>query len=106
MVGTVWADRLRPRGITVNTVHPGAVATGLIRSGGAIGLAWRVMAPFLLTEEQGAVTPLHAALSPDFAEISGAYVKKQRPVTPNRLALDTALVRRVWEATEALTGPA
>jgi NAD(P)-dependent dehydrogenase (short-subunit alcohol dehydrogenase family) len=104
MVTTVWAERLRLEGVTANTVHPGAVATGLVRAGGAIGLAWRAMAPFLLTAAQGAASPLHAALSPDFASISGAYVKKERPVRPNRLALDGALVERVWAATERLTG--
>ena len=64
MATNVWAERLLPERITANTVHPGMVATGLIRAGGAIGLAWRAMAPFLLTEEQGAATPLHVALSP------------------------------------------
>ncbi len=106
MVTQVWAERLRDRGITANTVHPGAVATGLVRAGGAIGLVWRGMAPFLLTEAQGAATPLRAALSPEFAGVSGAYVKKNGPVRPNRLAADAALVERVWAATEALTGRA
>jgi retinol dehydrogenase-12 len=104
MVTSLWADRLHGQGITANTVHPGAVATGLIRVGGPIGLAWRAMAPFLLTEAQGAMTPLHVALSPDFSGISGAYVKKKHPAKPNRRALDRALAQRVWAATELLTG--
>ena len=104
MVTSIWAERLRPHGVTANTVHPGAVATGLVRAGGPIGWAWAAMAPFLLTEAEGAASPLHAALSSDFAGISGAYVKKERTVRPNRLALDGALVQRVWEATERLSG--
>ncbi len=104
MVTSVWAERLRAGGVTANTVHPGAVATGLVRAGGAIGLAWRAMASFQLTEAQGAVGPLHAALAADFAGISGAYVKNSRPVRPNRLALDRVLVQRVWAATALLTG--
>jgi NAD(P)-dependent dehydrogenase (short-subunit alcohol dehydrogenase family) len=104
MVTNRWAERLRADRITANTVHPGMVATGLIRAGGAIGLAWRVMAPFLLTEEQGAATPLHVALSPAFAGVTGAYVKKTLPVKPNRLALEDALASRVWAATALLTG--
>jgi NAD(P)-dependent dehydrogenase (short-subunit alcohol dehydrogenase family) len=106
MVTSIWAEKLQVNGITANTVHPGAVATGLVRAGGAIGLAWRIMAPFLLTEAQGAATPLRAATSLEFAQTSGAYVKKQGVVRPNRLALDAALVQRVWAATERLTGPA
>ncbi len=104
MATCVWAERLRAAGVTANTVHPGAVATRLVRAGGPIGLAWRIMAPFQLTEAQGAMSPLHAALSPDFAFVSGAYVKKRQPVQPNRLALAPSLVQRVWAATERLTG--
>ena len=57
------ARLLAGTGVTANVVHPGTVATSLIRSGGPIGLAWRLMRPFLSTEEQGADTPLHVALS-------------------------------------------
>jgi hypothetical protein len=63
------------------------------------------MAPFLLNEEQGADSPLHVALSTEFAGVSGAYVKRRRVARPNRRALDDALCAQVWAATEALTGP-
>lgn len=106
MVTQLWAARLGSQGITANTIHPGAVATGLVRAGGPIGIAWRLMAPFLLTEAQGAETPLRAALAPAYAGITGAYIKKQGPVPPNRRATDAQLVQRVWDATEALAGPA
>jgi len=101
-----WARRLHGEPVVANVVHPGAVATGLVRAGGPIGLAWRMMAPFLLTPEAGADTPLHVALAPEFAALSGAYVKKRRVVRPNPLALDPELAEQVWEATEALAGPA
>ncbi len=97
-----WAQRLQDAGIVANVVHPGAVATGLVRASGPIGLAWRIMAPFLLTEEQGADTPLHVALSAEFGTITGAYVKQRRVVRPNGRALDAALAEQVWLATEAL----
>jgi NAD(P)-dependent dehydrogenase (short-subunit alcohol dehydrogenase family) len=105
MVTNHWAETLRPEGITANTVHPGTVATGLIRTGGVIGLAWRVMSKFLMTEEQGAESPLYVALSPDCAGLTGAYVKVRAPAKPNKLSLDPALEQRVWEATERLSGP-
>jgi NAD(P)-dependent dehydrogenase (short-subunit alcohol dehydrogenase family) len=101
-----WARRLHGTGVVANVVHPGAVATGLVRAGGAVGVAWRVMAPFLLTPEAGADTPLYVALSQEFATLSGAYVKKRRVVRPNRLALDPEVLAQVWDATEALAGPA
>lgn len=96
------AERLRGTGVVANVVHPGLVATGLIREGGVIGLAWRIIARFALTEQQGADTPLHVALSPDWAEVTGAYAKRRAPAPPNPLALDSALVARVDAATRAL----
>jgi len=105
MATMAWARRLHGGPVVANVVHPGAVATGLVRAGGPIGLAWRIMAPFLLTPAAGADTPLHVALAPEFAALSGAYVKKRQIVRPNPLALDPNLVEQLWDATEALAGP-
>ena len=96
------AQRLKSSGVVANVVHPGAVATGLVREGGLIGAAWQLMAPFLLTEEQGANTPLHAALAPDWATVTGVYVKNRASVRPNPIALDVVLVEKVESATRAL----
>jgi NAD(P)-dependent dehydrogenase (short-subunit alcohol dehydrogenase family) len=96
------AQRLRGSGVVANVVHPGAVASGLIREKGAIGIAWRMMAPFLRTEEQGAATPLHAALAPDWATVTATYVKDRAAARPNPLARDAALIERVEATTRAL----
>ena len=97
------ARQLTGTGVTANVVHPGTVATSLIRTGGVIGLAWTAMRPFLRTEEQGADTPVHVALSPDLVRTSGRYFKNRQKVAPNKLALDPVLVRAVWTASERLT---
>ena len=96
------AERLRGSLVVANVVHPGAVATGLVREGGAIGLAWRLMARFLRTAEQGADTPLHVALAPDWATVTGAYAKNRSATRPNPRALDPALVRKVDAATREI----
>jgi NAD(P)-dependent dehydrogenase (short-subunit alcohol dehydrogenase family) len=96
------AEQLRGSGVVANVVHPGAVATGLIKERGPIGAAWRLMAPFLRTEEQGADTPLHVALAPEWAAITGAYVKDRAAVRPNSRALDPALVAKVDSVTRLL----
>ena len=102
MMTFAFAKRLAGTGVTANVVHPGLVASGLVRTGGAIGFVWRCMAPFALLEEQGADTPLAAALAPEFANVSGIYLKKRRAAPPNPQALDPVLVERVWAATERL----
>ena len=96
------ARLLADTGVTANVVHPGMVATNLVRSGGPIGLVWRALRPWVRTEEQGADTPLHVCLAPDLARVTGRYFKDRVPVAPNKRALDPALCRRVWEATERL----
>ena len=96
------ARLLAGTGVTANVVHPGMVATNLIRSGGPIGLVWRALRPWVRTEQQGADTPLHACLAPDLARMTGRYFKNRQPVAPNKRALDPMLTRRVWEATERL----
>jgi NAD(P)-dependent dehydrogenase (short-subunit alcohol dehydrogenase family) len=99
-----WARRLREVGVMANVVLPGTVATGLVRAAGPIGLAWRAMAPFLLTPEQGADTPLHVALSSEFSTITGAYIKKRQVVRPNRRVRNALLMEQVWLSTEMLAG--
>lgn len=106
MTTFAWARRLADTGITANVVHPGLVATKIVRAGGVIGLAWRLMSVVKLTEEQGADTPLYACTAPDLAAVTGVYLKRRRVVAPNALALDAALVERVWVATERLAGEA
>ena len=104
MTSLELAGSLRGAGLTVNVVHPGTVATGLVRNPGVVGLAWKLMAPFCLSERQGADTPLHAALSPACAGLTGAYLKRRRPVPPNPRALDPVLRARVLAATQSLAG--
>ncbi len=102
MATFAMADRLRGSGVVANVVHPGLVATGLIREPGPIGAAWRLMAPFARTAEQGAITSLHVALDPDWATTNAAYVKNRAAVPPNPRALDPVLVQEVEAATRAL----
>ena len=96
-----WAQRLAPSS-TVNVVHPGLVATGLVKDRGAIGLAWAVMAQFALTPEQGAAAPLRAALDPALGGVSGRYLKPRGFGLANRRTTDAGLAARIWQATERL----
>ncbi len=96
------ARRMSGTGVVANVVHPGMVATQLVRSPGPIGLSWRLMAPWLRSEQEGADTPLHVALADDLGEVSGRYFKDRRAVAPNKRALDEALAGQVWEATDRL----
>ena len=103
MVGLELAPALRGSNVFLNVVHPGLVATRLVRAGGAAQLAWRALAAIAMTPRQGAETPLRAALSPALDGVSGRYLKPHGEATPNRRALDPGLRARVLAATRALT---
>ncbi len=98
------ARRLAGTGVDVNVVHPGVVATKIGAVPGLIGIGWALLRPFMIKEEQGADTPLHVALAPALAGQTGLYLKKRQPAAPNRLALDPALCRRLWDETVRLAG--
>jgi NAD(P)-dependent dehydrogenase (short-subunit alcohol dehydrogenase family) len=98
------AQRLKGSGVSVNVVHPGLVATGLVRERGVIGLAWRLVGKFALSEEQGAETPLFACLAPELEGKTGLYLKRSKAVAPNPVTRDAALMARVVAATERLIG--
>jgi NAD(P)-dependent dehydrogenase (short-subunit alcohol dehydrogenase family) len=102
MMATFEAARRIP-GIACNVVHPGVVATKLAAIPGPIGIGWALIRPFMITEEQGADTPLHVALSPQLAGVTGTYFKKRQPARPNRQALDRATTARLWTETVRLT---
>lgn len=104
MMSRVWAERSDGQGVTINVVHPGLVATSIVRHGGIDAFAWRLMGRFALTPEQGAETPLYACLSPEMAGKTGLYLKRRQVVAPNRLVVDTALVGRVEATVERLLG--
>jgi NAD(P)-dependent dehydrogenase (short-subunit alcohol dehydrogenase family) len=102
MTSRTLATRLEGTGVTVNVVHPGLVATDLVRNGGLPRLAWKLMTINALTPEQGADTPLYACLSPEMAAKTGLYLKRRRPAAPNPLVADRALAARVSAAAETL----
>jgi NAD(P)-dependent dehydrogenase (short-subunit alcohol dehydrogenase family) len=97
-----WARRLDGSGVTVNVVHPGLVATRIGQVGGVTGLFWKLGAPFMLRPERGAETPLHVALAPELARVSGKYFKRRQEARPNPQALDRGAVTRLWAETERL----
>ncbi|GAB0119199.1 SDR family NAD(P)-dependent oxidoreductase [Acidisoma sp. 7E03] len=104
MMSRLWAERLAPQGITVNVVHPGLVATRIVRHGGLDEAAWRLMRPFMLSAEQGAVTPLYACLAPEMEGQTGLYLKRRRPVSPNPLVLHAELLTRLEAAVAGRLG--
>ncbi|KAF8071115.1 RDH14 [Scenedesmus sp. PABB004] len=104
------ARRLQPStAITANCLHPGVVRTELPRylmddptSLGA-KLLTALATPFTLSPEQGALTSIYLASSPEVEGVSGKYFDNCRPVPSNAASYDTRVAERLWAVSEELT---
>jgi len=98
------ADRLQGTSVTVNTLHPGAVAsnfnngmTGLPR---LIGAA--IYAVIGISAEKGAQTTLYLATTPEVANVSGKYFVNCKEMPSSRRSYDIATQQRLWRISEDL----
>jgi len=100
------ARRLAGTGITVNCLHPGAVATRLLAKDKDLPwstkLMYRLFKPFFKSPEKGAATTLYLASSPEVQNITGKYFvnKKITPSSPQ--SQDIELAKRLWDVSRKL----
>jgi NAD(P)-dependent dehydrogenase (short-subunit alcohol dehydrogenase family) len=94
------AARLAGSGVTANCLHPGAVATDLLRK--LPWLLYALISPFLLTPEQGAATPVYLASSPQVEGVSGGYYVKCNAARSSPRSYDAIARTRLWEVSEAM----
>ena len=91
------ARRLEGAGVTSNAVHPGSVATNVVRDNALLarlsGTAGRLV---LKTPAQGARTSVHVATAPELRGVTGRYFANRRPARPAALTADRELARRLW----------
>jgi retinol dehydrogenase-14 len=96
------ARRLRGSGVTANAFYPGLVRTRLDRN-----LPWPLRLPVRLVWpllQADCPTSVYLASSPSVAGTSGQFFSRSRPVDLGPHAVDLETARRLWEASERLTG--
>ncbi|MBW2456520.1 MAG: SDR family oxidoreductase [Deltaproteobacteria bacterium] len=98
------ARRLEGTGVTSNSLHPGNVATSVVRDSQLLSLGIQVGRLFLRTPAQGARTTLHLATAPELQEVSGCYFADCRLRRPSRPARDEDAALRLWRVSRALCG--
>jgi protochlorophyllide reductase len=105
-LGNLWMvaewQRRHPE-LEVVAAHPGVVASELGGRAGPIGAA--IKRAMMISTEQGAQTPLHAATQPI---VRGAYyhnVMGRVELAADDPARDRAGAEQLWDLLEALTGP-
>jgi NAD(P)-dependent dehydrogenase (short-subunit alcohol dehydrogenase family) len=96
--------RLKDQGVTVNSLHPGAVATnmGINRETGFGTFITRLLKPFFVTAEQGAETSIYLAASPEVVNVTGKYFYRKKPVATSKRANNREDARKLWELSEKL----
>jgi NAD(P)-dependent dehydrogenase (short-subunit alcohol dehydrogenase family) len=107
------AKRLAGTRATSNSLHPGVVATNIMRnlnftppaggggnrgSGGGGGFSFESPA-------QGAATSCYLASNSALAGVSGLYFEDCNPVEPSALQKDAAMAAKLWQVSEELTRP-
>ncbi|XP_066041271.1 retinol dehydrogenase 12-like isoform X1 [Chamaea fasciata] len=100
------ARRLQGTGVTANALSPGVVHTGIMRHFSfPVRALFSLLRPFMKSAEQGAASTIFCAVSEEAAGITGKYFDSScRLALPSAAARDAALARKLWEASERLTG--
>jgi NAD(P)-dependent dehydrogenase (short-subunit alcohol dehydrogenase family) len=100
------AQRLEAQPITVNALHPGAVATSLGQQNDGFlkNIAPAFMKIFFRSPDKGAETSVYLCTSDEVADISGEYFANCKRVRPRPWARDDAAAAKLWAYTEDCTG--
>jgi retinol dehydrogenase 12 len=97
--------RLAGTGVTANCLNPGVVATKMLADYMRVPLAGTALArTFGVTPEEGAETSIYLASSPEVESVTGKYFERKQPTASSPESHDGAAARRLWEASERLTG--
>jgi NAD(P)-dependent dehydrogenase (short-subunit alcohol dehydrogenase family) len=100
------ARRLAGTSVTVNTLHPGVVATHFFLNNGVLGqLARPLINLIAMRPADGAKTTLYLAAAPDVEGVTGKYFDHHQRETPSsKASYDQAAQLRLWRVSEQLTG--
>ena len=98
------AERTKGSGVTVNSVHPGAVRTNWGDEAGLLGIGIRIARPFMISPSMGARTPLYVATSPDVEVITGEYFSKSKITKSSRESHDETISEKLWDISMKLSG--
>ncbi len=98
------AKKLQGTGVTVNCLHPGAVATsmGINRDTGFGTFITRMLRPFFQTSEKGSETAVYLAVSHDIEGISGKYFYRKKSVPSSKRSYDKIAAEKLWDLSEKI----
>ncbi|XP_071703409.1 short-chain dehydrogenase TIC 32, chloroplastic-like [Rutidosis leptorrhynchoides] len=92
--------------ITANSLHPGAIATNLIRHHAFLqGLQNWVAKYFVKSIPQGAATTCYVALHPQVKGVSGEYFADCNKGKMSSFAKDSELAKKLWDFSLKMVNP-
>lgn len=99
------ARRLNPDRVTANCLHPGVIATNMLREyfGLPKGMEFTLRATYA-SPEKGSDTAIFLALSEDVFRVTGKYFVKRREEPSSPESYDQQTQRRLWAESERLGG--
>ncbi|AQA20099.1 alcohol dehydrogenase [Halioglobus japonicus] len=99
------AKRLADTTITVNCLHPGAVATSLGTQNEGFFSHWlpALLKPFFRSPDRGAETSIYLCESDAVVDVSGRYFSNCKQVKPKSWVLDDATAEQLWAFSETAT---
>jgi len=99
------ARRLEGTPISVNALHPGAVATDFGKNNsGMWGKVFKLFSRFTINPEEGAKTSIYLASSPEVAGITGKYFYRCRPKPSLRASYDVQAQEKLWRLSAEMVG--
>lgn len=101
------ARRLKARGVTSNSVHPGSVVTNVVRDSRLLSWGAKLPLPGLISAREGALPSLFVATSPSLSGVTGCYFAAGPGDTaqahvPSKAALDVRAATHLWELSDSL----
>ncbi|KAJ1955349.1 Retinol dehydrogenase 13 [Linderina pennispora] len=96
---TALARKLEGTNVTVNSIHPGYVATNIFRD---MSFVTKIQNALFINPTQGALTSIYAALSPEAAILTGKFLVRCQENMDHPSTMRISEQDEVWEFTEEL----
>ncbi len=100
------ARKLTGTSITVNTIHPGFVATNIIFNNPDAAtfqkMLYRMITPFLAAPEESARALTKLSIAPEYKTVTGKYFNKNKMVSSSPQSYNEIIARKLWEISEKL----
>jgi NAD(P)-dependent dehydrogenase (short-subunit alcohol dehydrogenase family) len=92
------ARKLEGTKVTANALHPGFVDTGFGKNnGGLVSLAMNLLKPMQRKVDEGALTSIYLASSPEVEGVSGKYFTDCKAVPSAPVSYQKATAEKLWQ---------